>query len=395
MTNVTAAGIKPAVRPEDVRFSPGPTRKFPGWTLEAVHAAPVGRSHRSKEGKTLLKEVIDRSKSALGMPEDWKLGIIAGSDTGAVECAMWNLFGQRPADILVWEAFGKDWATDAVKELQIADTNVIDAPFGQLPDFSQVNWDHDVCLTWNGTTSGVKMDADAIPADRGGLVLADATSAVFAMDIPWDKVDVVTWSWQKALGGEAAHGMLALGPRAQARIAEYKPQWPIPKIYRIRKGDALNEGVFKGETLNTPSLLAAEDCLAALKWVDGIGGLDAMIARSQANYDALAEWVERTQWAEFMASDPKTRSTTALCVNFVDPEFLAMEEAEQAAFAKRFTAVLASEHAAYDIGGYRAAPPSFRIWGGGTVEASDITALTPWLDWAFATVKAEYASKAA
>ena len=394
MSTNANAGARPAARPDDARFSPGPTTKFPGWTLDALQGAALGRSHRSKPGKAQLTEVIDRSKAMLGMPADWRLGIIAGSDTGAVECAMWNFFGARPADILVWESFGKDWATDAVKELKLADARVIDAPYGALPDFTQVNWDHDVCLTWNGTTSGVKMDADAIPADRGGLVLADATSAAFAMDIPWDKVDIVTWSWQKVLGGEAAHGMMALSPRAAQRAAEYTPEWPIPKIYRIRKGDGLNETVFEGATLNTPSLLAAEDCLAALDWVDSIGGLTALIGRSEANLAAVAEWVERTPWAAFMAKEPKSRSNTAICIEFVDPDFKSMSEADQQAFVKKFTGLLDAEGVAYDIGGYRAAPPSIRIWGGGTVETANIEALLPWLDWAFAEASADIAKAA-
>jgi phosphoserine aminotransferase len=394
MTTQTATG-KPVTRPVDARFSPGPTRKFAGWTLQHLADAPLGRSHRSAAGKAKLKSAIDRSKATLGMPDDWRLGIIAGSDTGAVECAMWNLLGPRPVDVLVWEAFGKDWAVDAVDELKL-DARVLKADFGALPALSDVNFDHDVILTWNGTTSGVRMPGgDAIPADRGGLVIADATSAVFAMDIPWDKVDVVTWSWQKVLGGEAAHGMMALGPRAVERIESYTPDRAIPKIYRIRQGDGLNESVFEGATLNTPSLLATEDCLAALDWADSVGGLEGLIARSRANFAAMEAWIGRTPWAEFMATDPATRSTTSLCVRIVDPVFDALDEGGQRAFVKRMLGMLAEEGAAFDIEGYRSAPPSFRIWGGGTVEASDIEALTPWLDWAFATTKAEYEAKAA
>ncbi len=394
MTMTDATG-KPVTRPNDARFSPGPTRKFEGWTTDHLAGAALGRSHRSADGKTKLKSVIDRSKAMLGMPDDWRLGIIAGSDTGAVECAMWNLLGPRPVEVLVWEAFGKDWAVDAISELKL-DARMINADFGDLPDMNTVDFDRDVVLTWNGTTSGVRMPGgDVIPADREGLVIADATSAAFAMDIPWDKVDVVTWSWQKVLGGEAAHGMMALGPRAVARIESYKPDRAIPKIYRIRKGEGLNEDIFKGATLNTPSLLATEDCLAALDWAETIGGLNGMIARSQANFNVMEAWIARTDWAEFMAVDPATRSTTSICVRITDPVFDALDDGTQRAFVKRMLGMLADEGAAFDIEGYRSAPPSFRIWGGGTVEASDIEALTPWLDWAFAATKGEYAAKAA
>ncbi len=383
-------GEKPVARPNDARFSPGPTKKYDGWTLETLADAELGRSHRSKLGKAKLKDVIDRSKSILGMPDDWRLGIVPGSDTGAVEIALWNLFGARPAEFLVWESFGKDWATDAVDQLKI-DATITKAPYGELPNLNAVDWDKDVCLTWNGTTSGVKMPSgDSIPADRGGLVLADATSAAFAMDIPWDKVDIVTWSWQKVLGGEAAHGMLALSPRAVARIAAYKPSWPIPKIYRIRKGDGVNEAVFEGATLNTPSLLAVEDQLAALRWAESIGGMPALKARSLANLSTVEEWVKTTPWADFMCSDPANRSSTAICVKISDPEFDALpDDKAKWAFVKQMTAMLDREGVAYDIDGYRDAPPSIRIWGGGTVESSDIAALLPWLDWAFASVKAE------
>jgi len=388
MTNPDATAM-PVTRPNDARFSPGPTRKFEGWSLDSLSDAALGRSHRSALGKDKLKSAIDRSAALLGMPDGWRLGIIAGSDTGAVECAMWNLLGPRPVDVLVWEAFGKDWAVDAVDELKL-DTRVMKADFGALPDLNAVDFSHDVVFTWNGTTSGVRVpNGDWIPDDREGLVIADATSAAFAMDLPWDKLDVVTWSWQKVLGGEAAHGMMALSPRAMERIESYTPDRAIPKIYRIRKGSGINEGVFKGETLNTPSLLAVEDCLAALGWAESIGGLPALIARSQANFDAMAKWIARTPWAEFMAVDPATRSTTSLCVTIADPAFNALDEAGQRDFVKRMLGKLSSEGVAYDIGGYRSAPPSFRVWGGGTVEASDIEALTPWLDWAFAATKSE------
>lgn len=389
------AGGKPVARPDDARFSPGPTKKFPGWSLDALGKAELGRSHRSKPGKAKLKQVIDRSKAILGMPDDWRLGIVPGSDTGAVEIALWNLFGARPSEFLVWESFGKDWATDAVDQLKI-DATVTKTPYGDLPDLNAVDWNKDVCLTWNGTTSGVKMPSgDAIPADREGLVLADATSAAFAMDLPWDKLDVVTWSWQKVLGGEAAHGMLALSPRAVARMAEYKPSWPIPKIYRIRKGDGVNEGVFEGATLNTPSLLAVEDQLAALGWAEEIGGLPALKARSAENLAVVEQWIAKTPWAEFMAKAPETRSPTAICIEISDPEFDALpDDKAKWAFVKKMTGLLAEEGVAYDIDGYRDAPPSIRIWGGGTVESSDIAALLPWLDWAFASVKEQLARAA-
>ena len=389
----TAAAAKPATRPANPRFSPGPTTKFPGWSVDLLAGAAVGRSHRSKEGKARIEEVINRSKAMLGIPADWRLAIIAGSDTGAVECALWNLFGARPAEILVWENFGNDWATDAVKELKI-DAKVTKAAYGDLPDLSKVVFTRDVCFTWNGTTSGVRApNGDWIPDNREGLVLADATSAAFAMDLPWNKLDVVTWSWQKVLGGEAQHGMMAFGPRAVERIESYKPTWPIPKIYRIRKGDGLNEGVFKGETLNTVSLLAVEDQLVALDWAESVGGLKGLIGRANANFNAFDHWIKTSNWAEWMAKDPATRSPTSLCFQIKDPVFtgLADEEARWE-FVKKMNKLLEQENAALDIGGYRSAPASLRVWGGGTVETADIEALTPWLDWAFAQVKAQYAA---
>ena len=388
-----AATAKPNVRPANPRFSPGPTTKFPGWSVDLLAGAAVGRSHRSKEGKARIDEVVARSKAMLGIPADWRLAIIAGSDTGAVECALWNLFGARPAEILVWENFGNDWATDAVKELKI-DAKVTKAAYGEIPDLSKVDFTRDVCFTWNGTTSGVRApNGDWIPDDREGLVLADATSAAFAMDLPWNKLDVVTWSWQKVLGGEAQHGMMAFGPRAVERINSYQPTWPIPKIYRIRKGDGLNEGVFKGETLNTVSLLAVEDQLVALDWAESVGGLKGLIGRANANFTAFDRWIKTSNWAEWMAKDPATRSPTSLCFQIKDPVFtgLADEEARWE-FVKKMNKLLEQENAALDIGGYRSAPASLRVWGGGTVETADIEALTPWLDWAFAQVKAQYAA---
>ncbi|WP_018632801.1 phosphoserine transaminase [Neomegalonema perideroedes] len=392
MTDATtaAAAAKPETRPANPRFSPGPTTKFPGWNISLLEGAAVGRSHRSKEGKARIEEVITRSKAMLGMPADWRLAIIAGSDTGAVECALWNLFGARPAEILVWENFGNDWATDAVKELKI-DAKVTKAAYGDLPDLSKVDFTRDVCFTWNGTTSGVRAPhGDWIPDNREGLVLADATSAAFAMDLPWNKLDVVTWSWQKVLGGEAQHGMMAFGPRVLERVKTYTPAWPIPKIYRIRKGDGLNEGVFKGETLNTVSLLAVEDQLVALDWAESVGGLKGLISRANANFNAFDRWIKQSNWAEWMAKDPATRSPTSLCFQIKDPVFLNLPDEEARwEFVKKMTKILEKENAALDIGGYRSAPASLRVWGGGTVETADIEALTPWLDYAFAQAKAE------
>lgn len=392
MTDVTtdALASKPNVRPANPQFSPGPTTKFPGWKIDLLAGAAVGRSHRSKEGKARIKEVITRSKALLGMPADWRLAIIAGSDTGAVECALWNLFGARPAEILVWENFGNDWAIDASKELKI-DAKITKADYGDLPDLAKVDFTRDVCFTWNGTTSGVRApNGDWIPDDREGLVLADATSAAFAMDLPWDKLDVVTWSWQKVMGGEAQHGMMAFGPRAVERMKTYKPAWPIPKIYRIRKGDGVNEGVFEGETLNTVSLLAVEDQLVAFDWAESVGGLNGLKARAQANFAAFDRWIQKSGWAEWMAKDPATRSPTSLCFKIKDPVFLNLPDEEARwAFIGKMTKALEQENVALDIGGYRSAPASLRVWGGATVETADIEALTPWLDWAFAKVKAE------
>jgi phosphoserine aminotransferase len=361
--------------------------------VSALSGAAIGRSHRASPGKAKLAEVIERSKAVLGMPDDWRLGIVPASDTGAVEMAMWSLLGPRGVDVLAWESFGKGWATDAAKQLKLTDLNILEADYGALPDLSQVDPARDVVFTWNGTTSGVKLpDGDWIPGERAGLTLCDATSAAFAMDLPWDKLDVVTWSWQKVLGGEAAHGMLALGSRAVARLESHTPAWPLPKIFRLTKGGKLIEGIFKGETINTPSMLAVEDALDALKWAEEIGGLRALIARSEANLEAVAEWVEASDWADFLAERPETRSCTSICLKIVDPWFLSLDAEARSAAAKRLAALLEEEGVAYDIGSYRDAPVGLRLWGGATVEPSDMQALLPWLDWAYGAVKTERAA---
>ncbi|ANK79609.1 MAG: phosphoserine aminotransferase [Rhizobiales bacterium NRL2] len=381
---------KPERRPAAPEFSSGPCAKRPGWSAEALAEAALGRSHRASIGKQKLKEVIDRSKAILGMPEDWRLGIVPGSDTGAVEMALWSLLGQRPVDVLAWESFGSGWVTDVIKQLKLKDTRTLEADYGALPDLSEVDWSHDVVFTWNGTTSGVCVPgADWIPADRAGLAICDATSAAFAMPLDWDKLDVVTWSWQKVLGGEAAHGMLALSPRAVERLESHTPPWPMPKVFRLTKSGKINEGVFKGETINTPSMLAVEDALDALKWAESVGGLDGLIGRTRANLDAMAEWAGRTDWVDFLAKDPASRSSTSVCLAITDDWFSAQPADVQKDIPKRMATLLEKEDVAYDINGYRDAPPGLRIWCGATVETGDVRALCPWLDWAYATVKAE------
>lgn len=364
----------PAVRPNNPNFSSGPCTKRPGWNLGVLADAVVGRSHRSAPGKVKLAEVIDRSRSILGLPEDYRLGIVPGSDTGAMEIAMWSMLGVRNVDILAWESFGAGWVTDITKQLKLKDVRHFKANYGALPDLRQVDSDRDVVFTWNGTTSGVRIpNGNWIADDRNGLTLCDATSAVYAMDLPWQKLDVVTWSWQKVLGGEAAHGMLALSPRAVARLESYVPPRPLPKIFRLTKDGTLNEDIFKGATINTPSMLAVEDCLDSLRWAETMGGLAGLIARSEANLKAIEKWVNCTGWVRFLPKDPTTRSCTSICLELPDdgPDV-------PARIAKR----LEFEGVANDIDGYRDAPPSLRIWGGATVETSDIEALLPWLDWA-------------
>ncbi|MEO0635123.1 MAG: phosphoserine transaminase [Pseudomonadota bacterium] len=386
MTDATA---RPDVRPARLEFSSGPCAKRPGWTPSQLNDAPLGRSHRAKIGKVKLAEAIDKTRSVLRVPDEYRIGIVPASDTGAYEMAMWNLLGARPVTMVAWESFGAGWVTDAVKQLKLEDCETITADYGVLPDMAAIDWDRDVGFTWNGTTSGVRMpNGDAIPSDRKGLTLCDATSAAFAQDLPWDKLDVVTFSWQKVLGGEAAHGVLILSPRAVERLETFTPDRPLPKIFRLTKGGKLIEGIFSGATINTPSMLCVEDYLDALDWAAEIGGLDAMIARADANAGALNDWVDRTAWIENLAVDADTRSNTSVCLTIADPDVTALSSDEQAAFAKAIVSVLDAEGVAYDIGAYRDAPTGFRIWCGATVDTADVEALTLWLDWAFAQQKA-------
>ncbi len=385
----------PAVRPARPEFSSGPCVKRPGWSPDALAGAHLGRSHRAKAPKARIQEVADRSRAMLGMPDDWQLGIVPASDTGAVEMAMWSLLGARGVDILAWESFGKGWATDAVKQLKLDDCRVIEADYGDLPDLSQADPARDVVFTWNGTTSGVRVpDGDWIATDREGLIICDATSAAFAMELPWDRLDVVTWSWQKVLGGEAQHGMLALSPRAVERLESYSPAWPLPKIFRLTKGGKLIGGIFQGATINTPSLLCVEDAIDALAWAEDVGGLAGLLARSEANLAVVADWVAQSDWADFLPTDPATRSCTSICLKITAPWFAALPADGQAAAAKKIASLLEAEGVAFDIGAYRDAPPGLRIWGGATVETEDMRALLPWLDWAAAMVADDVTEKA-
>ncbi len=380
--------MKPKNRPERPHFSSGPCAKPPGWAPAHLEQALIGRSHRAKPSKERLRAVIDRSKAILAIPDDYRVGIVAASDTGAIEMALWSMLGERPVDMLAWESFGAGWVTDVQKQLRLDDVSVLEADYGELPDLSKVDFDHDVVFTWNGTTSGVCVpDGDWIPETHEGIVFCDATSAVFAMKLPWRKLDVVTWSWQKVLGGEAAHGMLVLSPRAVARLESFVPDRPLPKIFRMTKGGKLIEGIFKGETINTPSMLCVEDVLASLDWVEDNGGCGGMRERSAANLAAISAWVDKTPWVDFLAREPATRSSTSICLQIVDPWFTQMDEAKRAATAKQIGALLDAEGAAHDINSYKAAPPGLRIWGGATIDTSDIEALLPWLDWAFAEIK--------
>lgn len=379
----------PAVRPARPEFSSGPCAKRPGWTTAAIENAALGRSHRAKIGKTKLKDLIDRSKALLGLPEGYHLGIMPGSDTGAIEAAFWTMLGARPVDVFAWESFGKDWVTDITKQLKI-DATVHEADYGQIPDLSLARKEADIVFTWNGTTSGVKVaNADWIPADREGLVFCDATSAVFAQDLAWDKLDVVTYSWQKVLGGEGAHGILILSPRAVERLETFTPDRPLPKLFRMTKKGALNAEIFEGATINTPSMMAVEDCLDALKWVEDIGGAKATMARADANLAAIASFVETSDWAAFLCEDPAYRSNTSVTLKITDARVANLSADDQQAFVKKMTGLLDKEGVAYDIAGYRDAPPGLRIWCGATVETSDLEALGPWLDWAFNTAVAE------
>ena len=380
---------KPEKKPANPKFSSGPTSKRPGWSVAELNTESLGRSHRAKQPKARLKKVIDDSKRILGIPEDYLLAIVPASDTGAFEMAMWTMLGARGVDVLSWESFGEGWATDIKSQLKLDDTRFINAPYGDLPDLNSTDAaSRDVIFTWNGTTSGVCLsDADWISADREGLTFCDATSAVFAMEVDWPKLDVVTWSWQKVLGGEAGHGMLALSPRAVERLETYTPAWPLPKIFRLAKKGKVGLDLFAGSTINTPSMLAVEDQLNALAWAESIGGLTALIGRSQANLAAIKTWVDKRDWIEFLATDPATISSTSICLRIVDEWFSVQEEDAQRSLIKSLVNSLESEGVALDIGGYRDAPPGLRIWGGGTIEVSDIEALLPWLDWAYDEIR--------
>jgi phosphoserine aminotransferase len=380
---------KPDVRPANPNFSSGPCAKRPGWSVEALKKAALGRSHRAKIGKAKLEQAIALTREVLEVPADYRIGIVPASDTGAVEMALWSLLGARGVDMLAWESFGAGWVTDVVKQLKLKDARVFEAPYGALPDLAMVDFDRDVVFTWNGTTSGVRVaDAGFIPADRKGLTICDATSAAFAQRLDFAKLDVVTFSWQKVLGGEGGHGVLILSPRAVERLETYKPDWPLPKIFRLTSGGKLIEGIFRGETINTPSMLCVEDYLDALEWAKSVGGLDGLIARADANAAVLADWVASNPAIDFLAGDPATRSNTSVCLRFVDPAVAALDDAGQQAFVKALTAALEAEKVAYDIASYRDAPPGLRIWCGATVETDDLRKLAPWLDWAFAQQKA-------
>ena len=380
--------MKPTERPRMPFFSSGPCAKRPGWSVDALNDACTGRSHRARIGKAKLAEAIDKTRALLGVPNDYRIGIVPASDTGAMEMAMWSLLGARGVDMLAWESFGSGWITDVVKQLKLNDTRVLEAPYGEIVDLAAVDMDRDVVFTWNGTTSGAKVpNGDWIAADRAGLTICDATSAVFAMDLPWDKLDVTTYSWQKVMGGEGAHGMLILSPRAVERLESYTPYWPMPKIFRLTKGGKLIEGIFKGETINTPSMLCVEDYLDTLNWGESVGGLAGLMARSQANLKVMEDWVGVTDWIAFLAEDASVRSNTSVCLKIVDPWFDALPDDDKAGVPKKMAALLEAEEAAYDINGYRDAPPGLRIWCGATVEADDLAKLTPWLDWAYNEVK--------
>lgn len=389
---MSAPASKPTTLPKNPHFSSGPCAKRPGWSPAALSDALVGRSHRSKPGKQKLQEVIELTREILGIPADYRIGIVPGSDTGAVEMALWSLLGARGTDVLAWESFGKEWVTDITKQLKLSDLNLYEAAYGQLPDLAKVDPSRDVVFTWNGTTSGVRVpDADWIPATREGLTICDATSAAFAMDLPWAKLDVITWSWQKVLGGEGAHGMLVLSPRAVERLETYNAGRPLPKIFRLTKSGKLIEGIFQGETINTPSMLAVEDALDSLRWAKSVGGLPELIRRSESNLKAIVEWQKNSSWVDFLAEVPATRSCTSICMKIVDQEFSAWAADKQAQFLKKLTSLVEKEGAGFDIASYRDAPQGLRIWGGATVETSDIVALLAWLDYAFDTTKLELA----
>jgi phosphoserine aminotransferase len=386
----------PSVRPVVPHFSSGPCAKRPGWSLQKLAGALLGRSHRSKPGKVKLKRAIDLTREVLQVPADYRIGIVPASDTGAIEMALWSLLGPQPVTMLAWESFGEGWINDVVKELKLKNVTVLRAPYGELPDLGAVDPASDIVFTWNGTTSGTRVpNADWIAAARTGLSICDATSAAFAQALDWSKLDVATFSWQKVLGGEAAHGMLIFSPRALARLETYKPPWPMPKIFRVTKGGKLNEAIFQGETINTPSMLCVEDYLDALEWAQSIGGLKALLARADANAKVIADWVARTSWIDFLTRDPALRSNTSVCLKVVDPAVTRLPGEAQGAFVKGIAAALEKEGVAYDIAAYRDAPPGLRIWCGSTVERSDVEALTLWLNWAYAAAKAALATAAA
>ncbi len=386
------SSTKPATRPVNTHFSSGPCAKRPGWTPEALSKAFLGRSHRAKEGKARLKLAIDRTKAILGIPADYHCAIVPGSDTGAFEMALWTMLGARGVTALSWESFGQGWVNDIVKQLKLKDTRVIEAPYGALPGLAKVEFDRDVIFTANGTTSGVRVpNYDWIPANRAGLTFVDATSSAFAQAIDWSKVDVLTFSWQKVLGGEAAHGMLVLSPRAVQRLESYVPAWPLPKVFRLTSGAKLIKGVFEGETINTPSMLCVEDYLDALAWSESIGGHKGLVARADGNAKVLFDWADRTPWITNLAADPATRSNTSVCLKLVDPVIAKLSDDKQKDVVKAIAAVLENENVAHDIANHRDAPASFRIWTGATIERADLEALTPWLDWAFAQEKAKFA----
>ena len=381
--------MKPSRRPGNPHFSSGPCSKRPGWSLQHLEQACLGRSHRSKPGKAKLQEVLDRIRALLALPDGYHIAIVPGSDTGAFEMAMWSLLGARGVDVLAWENFGFGWVTDVVKQLKIEDLRRLEAPYGEISDLSAVDSDRDIVFTWNGTTSGVRVpDGDWIAADRAGLTICDATSAVFAMALPWDKLDAVTFSWQKVLGGEAGHGILVLSPRAIARLETHQPPWPMPKVFRLTKGGKLNAGLFAGETINTPSMMCVEDALDALRWAESIGGSAAMEARSQNNLAQIEKWVAATPWIDFLAADIRTRSCTSVCLQITDPWFVALDEENRWTVVRGIVSRLEDEGVAFDINGHREAPAGLRIWTGATVEEADVEALMPWLDWSFAETKA-------
>ena len=380
--------MKPAIKPNRPFFSSGPCSKRPGWSLDSLSGSLVGRSHRAKPAKARIEEVIEKSSSILGLPEGYVCGIVPASDTGAVEMAMWSLLGERGVEMCAWESFGSGWVTDVIKQLKLENVSKHEADYGLLPDFSKVNFDNDVVFTYNGTTSGVKLpNLDFIPADRKGLTICDATSAVFAMDIDFNKCDVVTWSWQKVMGGEGAHGMIVLSPRAIARLESYTPAWPLPKIFRMTKGGKLIKGIFSGATINTVSMLCVEDAVDGLRWAESIGGLPSLIKRSDANLKAIADWVAKNDWIDFLAENPATISNTSICLKITADWYQALPAEEQGAKAKALVSLLDQEGVGYDFGSYRDAPPGLRIWGGATVDTTDIEALLPWLDWAFAEIQ--------